>query len=84
VPGSSLRAQPWTRASGNRSERARASAGIGSKAKCRAGALRAESPDVDMRLKSQGGKPPSQEKGRFVSTKDVTTQLATAFSTPAE
>jgi len=54
------------------------------KAKCRAGALRAESPNVDLRLKSQGGKPPSEEKGRFVSTKDVTTQLATAFSTPAE
>ena len=54
------------------------------KAKCRAGALRAESPGVDMRLKSQGGRPPSEEKGRFVSTKDVTTQLATAFSTPAE
>jgi len=54
------------------------------KARCRAGALRAESPNVDMRLKSQGGKPPSEEKGRFVSTKDVTTQLATAFSTPAE
>ncbi len=54
------------------------------KAKCRAGALRAESPNVDMRLKSQGGKPPQEEKGRFVSTKDVTTQLASAFSTPAE
>jgi predicted TIM-barrel fold metal-dependent hydrolase len=54
------------------------------KARCRAGALRAESPGVDLRLKSQGGKPPSEEKGRFVSTKDVTTQLATAFSTPAE
>jgi len=26
----------------------------------------------------------AEEKGRFVSTKDVTTQLATAFSTPAE
>jgi len=55
-----------------------------SKAKCRAGALRAESPNVDLSLRSQGGKPPSEEKGRFVSTKDVTTQLATAFSTPAE
>ena len=54
------------------------------KAKCRVGALRAESPNVDMRLKSQGGKPPQEKKGRFVSTKDVTTQLASAFSTPAE
>jgi hypothetical protein len=54
------------------------------KEKCRAHALRAESPDVDVRLKSQGGKPPSEEKGRFVSTKDVTTQLASAFSTPVE
>jgi predicted TIM-barrel fold metal-dependent hydrolase len=54
------------------------------KAKCRAGALRAESPDVDLSLRSHGGKPPSEHKGRFVSTQDVTTQLASAFSTPAE
>jgi predicted TIM-barrel fold metal-dependent hydrolase len=54
------------------------------KAKCRAGALRAESPNVDLSLRSQGGKPPTEERGRFVSTKDVTTQLASAFATPAE
>ena len=54
------------------------------KAKCRAGALRAEAKGVDLTLKSHGGKPPQEEKGRFVSTKDVTTQLASAFATPAE
>jgi predicted TIM-barrel fold metal-dependent hydrolase len=54
------------------------------KDKCRAGALRAEAKGVDLALKSQGGKPPSEEKGRYVSTKDVTTQLASAFATPAE
>jgi predicted TIM-barrel fold metal-dependent hydrolase len=53
-------------------------------AKCRAGALRAEAKGVDLSLKSQGGKPPQEEKGRFVSTQDVTTQLASAFATPAE
>ncbi len=52
--------------------------------KCMAAALRAESPDVDLSLKSQGGKPPSDGAGPFVTTKDVTTQLATAFATPAE
>ena len=52
--------------------------------KCTAAALRAESPDVDLSLKSQGGKPPSDGAGPFVTTKDVTTQLATAFATPAE
>ena len=52
--------------------------------KCTAAALRAESPDVDLSLTSQGGKPPSDGAGPFVTTRDVTTQLATAFSTPAE
>ena len=54
------------------------------KEKCTAAALRAESPDVDLSLKSHGGKPPSDDDTRFVSTKDITTQLASAFSTPAE
>ena len=53
-------------------------------AKCRAGALRAEAKGVDLSLKSHGGKPPQEKKGRFVSTQDVTTQLASAFATPAE
>jgi predicted TIM-barrel fold metal-dependent hydrolase len=54
------------------------------KDKCTAAALRAESPDVDLSLRSQGGKPPSEETNRPVTTQDVTSQLATAFSTPAE
>ncbi len=52
--------------------------------KCTAAALRAESPDVDLSLKSQGGKPPSEGDGPFITTQDVTSQLATAFATPAE
>jgi predicted TIM-barrel fold metal-dependent hydrolase len=53
--------------------------------KCTAGALRAESPDVDLSLKSlQGGKPPSEGDGRPVTTSDVMKQLASAFATPAE
>jgi hypothetical protein len=47
-------------------------------------ALRAEAPDVDLSLKSQGGKAPSNDPLRPVSTQDVTSQLATAFMTPAE
>jgi predicted TIM-barrel fold metal-dependent hydrolase len=54
------------------------------KEQCTVAALRAESPDVDLSLKSQGGKPPSEDDARPVSTQDVTTQLATAFMTPAE
>jgi predicted TIM-barrel fold metal-dependent hydrolase len=54
------------------------------KEKCRAGALRAEAKGVDLSLKSQGGRPPQEQKGRYVSTQDVTTQLASAFATPAE
>ncbi len=54
------------------------------KEKCTAAALRAESPDVDLALRSAGGKPPSQEDDRPVTTRDVTTQLATVFATPAE
>ncbi len=52
--------------------------------KCTAAALRAESPDVDLALKSHGGKPPSDNTTRPVNTQDVTTQLATAFETPLE
>jgi predicted TIM-barrel fold metal-dependent hydrolase len=54
------------------------------KERCTAAALRAESPDVDLSPRSQGGKPPSDGSGPFVTTKDVTTQLASAFATPAE
>ena len=47
-------------------------------------ALRAQARDVDLSLHSSGGKPPSEEAGAFVTTKDVTTQLATVYATPAE
>jgi len=47
--------------------------------RCTAAALRAESPDVNLETRSQGGKPPS-EGGRPVTTLDVTRQLASAFS----
>jgi len=53
--------------------------------RCTAAALRAESPDVDLSLRSQlGGKPPREGGTGAITTKDVTTQLATAFATPAE
>jgi predicted TIM-barrel fold metal-dependent hydrolase len=52
-----------------------------SKEKCTAGALRAESPDVDLSLHSTGGKPP-REGGGTVTSLDITTQLAQAFAEP--
>ena len=51
---------------------------------CTVAALRAQARDVDLSLHSGGGKPPSQQAGPFVTTKDVTTQLATVYATPAE
>ena len=48
-----------------------------------AGALRAESPDVDLSIKSQGGKPPTQEV-RPVTTADILQQLASVYSTVPE
>jgi hypothetical protein len=54
------------------------------KAKCTAGALRAESPDVDLSVKSQGGKPPLEGAVRPVTTQDVLAQLATVYSTQPE
>jgi hypothetical protein len=54
------------------------------KEKCTAAALRAESPDVDIALTSTGGKPPREEGEGIITTKDVTTQLASAFATPFE
>jgi predicted TIM-barrel fold metal-dependent hydrolase len=50
--------------------------------KCSAGALRAEAADVDLSLKSQGGRPPSEEKGRWVTSADILRQLATAIVEP--
>jgi len=54
------------------------------KAKCTAGALRAESPDVDLSVKSQGGRPPIEGEARPVTTQDVLAQLATVYSTQPE
>ncbi len=51
---------------------------------CTVGALRAQAKDVDLTPKSQGGKPPSDLASGFVTTKDVTTQLATVYSTPVD
>jgi predicted TIM-barrel fold metal-dependent hydrolase len=52
---------------------------------CRVGALRAEARGVDLAERSiRGGKPPSFDPSRPVTTKDVTQQLMSAFSTPAE
>ncbi len=48
--------------------------------KCTVGALRAESPDVDLSVKSQGGKPPTTET-RPVTTADILQQLSTVYST---
>ena len=52
-----------------------------SKEKCTAGALRAESPDVDLSIKSAGGKP-AREGGGPVTSQDITQQLAQAFAEP--
>jgi hypothetical protein len=51
--------------------------------RCTVSALRAESPDVDLELRSQGGKPPT-DNVRPVTTRDVTRQLASAFSEAPE
>jgi predicted TIM-barrel fold metal-dependent hydrolase len=51
---------------------------------CTVGALRAQAVDVDLSQHSTGGKPPTEEKGRFITTQDVTTQLASVYATPAE
>jgi predicted TIM-barrel fold metal-dependent hydrolase len=53
--------------------------------KCTVGALRAQSPDVDLAVKSiRGGKPPAFDPSKPVTTEDVTKQLMSAFTTPAE
>jgi hypothetical protein len=51
------------------------------KEKCTAGALRGESPDVDLGVRSAGGKPPREGVGQ-VTAGDVTKQLAQAFAEP--
>jgi predicted TIM-barrel fold metal-dependent hydrolase len=53
------------------------------KEKCTVGALRAESPDVDVALKSHGGNAPAQGT-RPVTARDITTQLAQLYAEPVE
>ena len=50
---------------------------------CTVAALRAEAGDVDVSLKSHGGKAPVDEV-RPVTAQDITSQLAQLYSTPAE
>lgn len=53
--------------------------------RCTAAALRAESPDVDLSVKSvRGGVAPTEDGQRPVTTSDVLRQLAGAFATPAD
>jgi len=55
------------------------------KEKCTVGALRAQSPDVDVSVRRVGeGKPPTFDPNKPVTTEDVTKQLMSAFATPAE
>jgi hypothetical protein len=49
------------------------------RARCTAAALRAESPDVDVSVRSQGGKPPATDAGP-VTTGDIVRQLAAVFT----
>jgi predicted TIM-barrel fold metal-dependent hydrolase len=52
--------------------------------KCTVGALRSESPDVDLSLKGHGGKPPIVGEPRPVTAHDITSQLAAVYSSPVE
>jgi hypothetical protein len=53
--------------------------------KCTAAALRAESPDVDVTPKQlRGGKPPTAELGRPVTSGDILQQLASVYATTPE
>jgi predicted TIM-barrel fold metal-dependent hydrolase len=47
------------------------------------GALRAESPDVDLSVRSQGGRPPTME-ARPVTTADILQQLSTVYASVPE
>ncbi|MGI9433089.1 MAG: amidohydrolase family protein [Myxococcota bacterium] len=55
-----------------------------SRDQCTVAALRAESPDVDLTLKSQGGQAPIEGKPRPVTAQDITSQLAQIYASPAE
>ena len=52
--------------------------------RCRVGALRAQARDVDVSVSSKGGKAPSADRTKPVTSQDVVRQLASAFATPAE
>jgi predicted TIM-barrel fold metal-dependent hydrolase len=52
--------------------------------RCTVAALRSEARDVDLSLRSSGGKPPSDDAARPITSQDVVTQLASAFASPAE
>jgi len=54
------------------------------KERCTVAALRAEARDVSLAPKSHGGKPPSADATRPITSQDIVSQLATAFSTPVE
>jgi predicted TIM-barrel fold metal-dependent hydrolase len=53
------------------------------KEKCSVGALRAESPDVDLSPHSAGGRPATPGRG-IVTAYDITQQLAALYAPPAE
>jgi len=43
-------------------------------------ALRAESPEVDLTPRSHGGKPPTEDESKPITSADITRQLAAAFA----
>jgi predicted TIM-barrel fold metal-dependent hydrolase len=49
---------------------------------CTVGALRREATEVDLSLRSHGGKPPTQRPSGPVTTREVTEQLMSAFRSP--
>jgi hypothetical protein len=52
--------------------------------KCTVAALRAEATDVDLSHKSHGGKPPTEDATRPITSQDIIDQLSSAFASPAE
>ena len=54
------------------------------KERCRVGALRAQARDVDLSVSSKGGKPPSANPAKPITSQDVVRQLASAFASPVE
>ncbi len=54
------------------------------KESCRVGALRALARDVDLSITSKGGRSPSADRAKPVTSVDVTRQLASALASPLE